>query len=565
MLTELRITNFAVIEELSLTIDSGFTVLTGETGAGKSLLIDAVALLVGGRASSEQIRFGEDEAQLEASFEIPPSHPILGTLRAQEILGPQDSHLIIRRIIARSGRNRVYLNGMLTPVHVLETFAGTLIDIHGQHDQQSLLSSSAQLDVLDAFGQVRELRDRYRAIYQEWVRSRQARAEIAITVQQRAQQEDLLKFQRQELEEAGCRIGEEEALQAERQRLGSSSRLVELASEAQERIHGDGQGVLTNLVVAERLLGELTQIDPEVEATKRLASEAKVLLREVADSLRSYIESVDADPGRLSTVEDRLTVIQKMKKKYGGTIEAVLTTYSWVKEEQERLSRLDAQLTDYDRLIHEQQKKVSELAQQLSLRRKDAAKRLTKLVGKELDALKMGSVRFVVQVGPNELNESYGSDGIDRVEFLLAANAGEPLKPMSRVASGGEISRLMLALKSVVANIDQVPVVIFDEIDTGVGGAVAATIGKRLRMLGQYHQVLCITHLPQVASQAHHHFCVEKSEVKGRTVTTVRSLNGINREGEIARMLGGERVTPKTRATAAELIAGAHESIRRRE
>lgn len=565
MLTELRITNFAVIEELSLTIDSGFTVLTGETGAGKSLLIDAVALLIGGRASSEQIRFGEDEAQLEASFEIPPSHPILGTLRAQEILGPQDSHLIIRRIIARSGRNRVYLNGMLTPVHVLETFAGTLIDNHGQHDQQSLLSSSAQLDVLDAFGQVRELRDRYRAIYQEWVRSRQARAEIAITVQQRAQQEDLLKFQRQELEEAGCRIGEEEALQAERQRLGSSSRLVELASEAQERIHGDGQGVLTNLVVAERLLGELTQIDPEVEATKRLASEAKVLLREVADSLRSYIESVDADPGRLSAVEDRLTVIQKMKKKYGGTIEAVLTTYSRVKEEQERLSRLDAQLTDYDRLIHEQQKKVSELAQQLSLRRKDAAKRLTKLVGKELDALKMGSVRFVVQVGPNELNESYGSDGIDRVEFLLAANAGEPLKPMSRVASGGEISRLMLALKSVVANIDQVPVVIFDEIDTGVGGAVAATIGKRLRMLGQYHQVLCITHLPQVASQAHHHFCVEKSEVKGRTVTTVRSLNGINREGEIARMLGGERVTPKTRATAAELIAGAHESIRRRE
>lgn len=559
MLTELRITNFAVIEALSLTLEPGFTVLTGETGAGKSLLIDAVALLVGGRASSEQIRFGEDEAQLEASFEIPSSHPLLERLKNQEILGPHDSNLVIRRIIARSGRNRVYLNGMLTPVHVLEEFAGTLIDIHGQHDQQSLLSSAAQLEVLDAFGQVRELRDQYRAIHQEWVRTRHVRTQIATTVQQRAQQEDLLQFQRRELEEAGCRIGEEEALQAERQRLGSSGRLAELTSQAQERIQGDGHGVLSNLAQTERLLGELAKIDPEMGSTARLATEAKVLLKEVADSLRSYEERVDSNPGRLIAVEDRLAVLQKMKKKYGGTIEAVLMTYGQVKDELERLSRVDDQLADYDRLIHQQYEKVSELAERLSQQRKEAAKRLTKMVGKELEALKMGSVRFVVYVVQNELDDVYGPDGIDRVEFLLAANAGEPLKAMSRVASGGEISRLMLALKSVLADIDHVPVLIFDEIDTGVGGAVAATIGKRLRALGHYHQVLCITHLPQVASQAQHHVCVEKSEVKGRTVTTVRSLSGVNREGEIARMLGGERVTTKTRATAAELIAGAHD------
>ncbi|MBX3301749.1 MAG: DNA repair protein RecN [Nitrospira sp.] len=559
MLTELRITNFAVIETLSLIIDSGFTVLTGETGAGKSLLIDAVTLLVGGRASSEQIRFGEDEAQLEASFEIPSSHPLLERLRKQEILGLHDSTLVIRRIIARSGRNRVYLNGRLTPVHVLEEFAGTLIDIHGQHAQQSLFSSAAQLEVLDAFGQVRELRDQYRAIHQEWVRSRHARTKIATTVQHRAQQEDLLKFQRQELEEAACRIGEEEALQAERQRLGASGRLAELTSEAQDRIQGDGHGVLSNLALAERLLGELAKIDPEMGSTARLASEAKVLLKEVADSLRSYEERVETNPGRLIAVEDRLAVIQKMKKKYGGTIEAVLRTHSQVKDELERLSRIDDQLVDYDHLIHQQHAKVSELAGRLSQQREEAAKRLTRMVGKELEALKMGSVRFVVQVAQNELDDVYGPDGSDRVEFLLAANAGEPLKAMSRTASGGELSRLMLALKSVLANVDHVPVLIFDEIDTGVGGAVAATIGKRLRALGQYHQVLCVTHLPQVASQAQHHVCVEKSEAKGRTVTTVRSLSGGNREGEIARMLGGERVTTKTRATAAELIAGAHE------
>jgi DNA repair protein RecN (Recombination protein N) len=559
MLTELRITNFAVIERLSLIIDSGFTVLTGETGTGKSLLIDAVALLVGGRASSDQIRFGEDEAQLEASFEIPLTHPLLQRLRVREVLGPQDSQLIIRRIIARSGKNRVYLNGVLSPVHVLEEFAGTLIDIHGQHDQQSLLSNSAQLEVLDAFGRLLDLRSQYRSTHREWVRFLEERTELAARLQQQTQQEDLLRFQQQELDEAACRIGEEELLQAERHRLGSSRRLVELASEAQERIQGDVHGILANLVLMERALGELSQIDPEMESTVRFASEAKVLLKEVADSLRGYSESLDADPMRLTAIEDRLAVIQKMKKKYGGTIEAVLETHNRVKQELEQLLGADSEIDRYDRLIEERQQNVLVLARALSKRRADAAKRLTKLVDKELNALKMGSVRFLVQVMPSGPDENYGPDGVDRVEFLLSANAGEPLKPMSRVASGGELSRVMLALKSVLVDIDHVPVLIFDEIDTGVGGAVAATIGKRLRELGRYHQVLCITHLPQVASQAQHHFSVEKSEVNGRTVATVRSLTGMSREGEIARMLGGERITQKTRSVAAELIAGGHE------
>ncbi|MDF0652508.1 MAG: DNA repair protein RecN [Nitrospira sp.] len=559
MLTELRITNFAVIERLSLSIDSGFTVLTGETGTGKSLLIDAVALLVGGRASSDQIRFGEDEAQLEASFEIPLAHPLLQRLRGREVLGPQDSQLIIRRIIARSGRNRVYLNGVLSPVHVLEEFAGTLIDIHGQHDQQSLLSNSAQLEVLDAYGRLLELRSQYRTIYCDWVRFREERAELAARLQQRAQQEDLLRFQQQELDEAACRIGEEELLQAERHRLGASRRLAELASEAQGRIHDDAQGILANLVSMERVLAELSQIDPEMQQTVRFASEAKVLLKEVADSLRSYAEGLDADPMRLTAIDDRLAVIQRMKRKYGGTIDAVLETHSRVKQDLDQLRGSESELDRYDRIIEEQQQHVLVMARELSDKRTEAAKRLTKLVDKELNALKMGSVQFLVQVMPSGSADVYGPDGSDRVEFLLSANAGEPLKSMSRVASGGELSRVMLALKSVLADVDHVPVLIFDEIDTGVGGAVAAIIGKRLRELGRYHQVLCITHLPQVASQAQHHFSVEKSEVKGRTVTTMRSLTGTSREGEIARMLGGERVTQKTRSAAAELIAGTHE------
>jgi DNA repair protein RecN (Recombination protein N) len=559
MLTELRITNFAVIERLSLPIDSGFTVLTGETGTGKSLLIDAVALLVGGRASSDQIRFGEEEAQLEASFEIPLTHPLLQRLRTRAVLGPQDSQLIIRRIIARSGRNRVYLNGVLSPVHVLEEFAGTLIDIHGQHDQQSLLSNSTQLEVLDAFGRLLELRSQYRSAHRAWVRFREERDELAAMRQQRARQEDLLRFQQQELDEAACRIGEEELLQTERNRLGSSRRLAELASEAQGRIHDDAHGILANLVSMERVLAELSQIDPEMQGTARLASEAKVLLKEVADSLRRYAEGVDDDPVRLGVIEDRLAVIQRMKQKYGGTMERVLETHARVKQDLQQLRGSDSELDRYDRLIEEQEQHVSVLARALSEKRADAAQRLTELVDKELSALKMSSVRFMVQIMPSGPDAIYGLDGADRVEFLLSANAGEPLRPMSRVASGGELSRIMLAVKSVLAETDHVPVLIFDEIDTGVGGAVAATIGKRLRELGRYHQVLCITHLPQVASQAQHHFSVEKSDVKGRTVARVRSLNGVSREGEIARMLGGERVTQKTRSAAAELIAGAHE------
>jgi DNA repair protein RecN (Recombination protein N) len=559
MLTELRITNFAVIEQVSLTMDSGFTVLTGETGTGKSLLISAVALLIGGRASSDQIRFGHEEAQIEASFEIPFTHPLLQRLRAREILGPHDSQLVIRRIIARSGRNRVYLNGVVSPVHVLEEFAGTLIDIHGQHDQQSLLSNAAQLEVLDAFGHLLELRSQYRMVHRDWVRLCEERTELAAMLQRRAEQEDLLRFQQQELDEAACRVGEEESLQAERYRLGASRRLAELASEAQERMQDDAHGILANLVSTERVLAELSQIDPEMKDTVRLVSEAKVLLKEVADTIRGYAESLDADPIRLQTIEDRLALIQKMKKKYGGTIEAVLETGNRVKQELEQLRGADSELGRHDRLIEKLQQEVSSLARALSERRAEAAKRMTKLVGKELNALKMGSVRFLVQSIPNGPDDAYGPDGADRVEFLLSTNAGEPLKPMSRVASGGELSRVMLALKSVLADVDHVPVLIFDEIDTGVGGAVAATIGKRLRELGRYHQVLCVTHLPQVASQAHHHLSVEKAEVKGRAIATVRSLTGVSRESEIARLLGGERITQKTRLAAAELIAGAHE------
>jgi DNA repair protein RecN (Recombination protein N) len=559
MLTELRISNFAVLEQLDLNIEPGFTVLTGETGAGKSLLIDAITLLVGGRASSDQIRFGEEEAQLEAAFHIQGGHPILQKLRAQGILGEDETQLIVRRVVARSGRNRVYLNGVMSPVHALEEFGGTLIDIHGQHDQQSLLAPSTQLDALDAFGRLQDLREQYRTAYRDWMRFCRERAELGVKVQEAAQRADHLIFQRKELDDAALCAGEEDVLQAERRRLGSSQRLGELAAEAQERIRSDHGGILPNLALAERALGELAQIDPDTQGACGLVADAKVLLKEAADFLRGYKDRLDTDPLRLAAVEDRLALVQKLKKKYGGTVEAVLEMQRRVREELEGFQHSDEQCEQYDHLIRERRGEVVRLARDLSEKRKETAKLMTRIVRRELDGLKMGQTQFMIQIITGEGDDAYGGEGADRAEFLLSANAGEPLKPLSRVASGGELSRVMLALKSALAGADRVPVIIFDEIDTGVGGAVAAAIGKRLKDLGRFHQVLCVTHLPQVASQADHHLCLEKSLVKNRTVTTVRLLSGISRESEVARMLGGETVTRKVRETAAELIGGANE------
>ena len=557
MLTELRILNFAILEELSLRFEAGFTILTGETGAGKSLLIDAIALLVGGRASADQIRHGQDEASLEAAFQIPDRHPLLSRLRDQGILSADDSQLIVRRIISRSGRNRVYLNGSMCPLHALEELGGTLVDIHGQHDQQSLLSSSTQLDVVDAFGGLQEVRAQYGQVYGAWKALCEERDRMSTRMQDRLSREEVLSFQHTELEEAALQAGEDEALQNERRRLGASQRIGALTAELLERLNADGQGILANLGPMERALGELTEIDSEMAEAGRLAVEARVILKEVAGQVRDYAERLDADPGRLAAIEDRLNVIHKLKKKYGGTIEAALEMHRRIKEELEGLQSSDVKWEELSRQIEKQDAELRKLAQQLSEKRLDASKRMTKIVRQELGALRMGQSVFDVQVRSQAGQRALSADGIDQAEFLLSTNAGEPPKALSKVASGGELSRVMLALKTVLAGRDHVPVLIFDEIDTGVGGAVAAAIGKRLRGLGRYHQVFWITHLPQVAAQAHHHLCVEKSQSGARTVTTVKALKGGGREDEIARMLGGVTITKKVRETAAELIAGA--------
>jgi DNA repair protein RecN (Recombination protein N) len=557
MLAELRIVNFALIEQLSLQFQSGFTVLTGETGAGKSLLIDAITLLVGGRASTDQIRSGEDEAQLQAAFQLPDTHPLLQRLRLQEIIGQNESELILRRVLSRSGRHRVYVNGTLCPLHVLEELGGTLVDIHGQHEQQSLLAAAKQLDALDAFGRLYELRERYAQVYQGWKELRAQLDALQSEVVDRTRREDMLRFQAQEIEQAGLLPDEEEGLRRERQRLVHTHRLRELAHEAHVELQADEQAVLSRLGRIGRVLAELAQTDPAMGECEQASTESAIQLKELAGRLRDYAQELEADPVRQAVVEDRLDLIQRLKKKYGGSVETVLVTGRQVQEELQLLANREERTAELRARLDEKAGRLRTLAQQLSKKRMEAAKRMTTLVGAELVALKMVQAIFQVTVSSDESDEGLGPAGHDRVEFLLSSNQGEPPKPLGRVASGGELSRIMLALKTVLAEMDQVPVLVFDEIDTGVGGAVAAAMGTRLRKLGAFHQVFCITHLPQVASQAEHHLLVEKGLESQRTSTSVRALKGIEREEEIARMLGGLTITKKVRETAAELIAGA--------
>lgn len=557
MLSELRIVNFALIEQLSLQFQSGFTVLTGETGAGKSLLIDAIALLVGGRASTDQIRSGEDEAQLEASFHLSDSHPLLQRLRSQDIIGQHESELILRRVLSRSGRHRVYLNGSLCPLRVLEELGGTLVDIHGQHEQQSLLAPVKQLDALDAFGRLYEIRGRYEQTYQGWKELRTQLDALQHEGVDRARLEDMLRFQAQEIEQAGLLPDEEERIRHERQRLVHAYRLRELAHEAYVELQADEQAVLSRLGRIGRTLAELAQTDPTMGDCEQAATESAIQLKELAGRLRDYAEQLEADPDRLAVVEDRLDLIQQLKKKYGGSVEAVLATGRRVQEELQLLDNREERTAELTARLDEGARRLRTFAQQLSKKRMDAATRMTTLVGEELVALKMEQAIFQATVSSDESDEGLGPAGCDRVEFLLSSNLGEPPRPLGRVASGGELSRIMLALKTVLAEMDQVPVLVFDEIDTGVGGAVAAAMGTRLRKLGAFHQVFCITHLPQVASQAEHHLLVEKGQESQRTSTSVKALKGMGREEEIARMLGGLTITKKVRETAAELIEGA--------
>ena len=554
MLAELRISNFALIDALHLECPPGFLALTGETGAGKSLLIDAILLLIGGRASSDQIRFEADEALLEARFLIPDSHPLLNNLREQGFLLNGQKDLIVRRVLSRSGKNRIYVNGQIAPLQVLQEVGQQLVDIHGQHDQQSLLFPKSQLKHLDAFGNLEPLLADYQGFYLAWEEAKVSLQTFQEELEQSGKQQDLLRYQFDDLRKVDLQAGEEESLNEEYHRLKHSVYLGELSTQAFKALYEEDASVLAQLGAVKQAIQELSGIDPQGVEWGGLVDSADAALREVTDALRDYRETLDYDPERMEVIDHRLAMIQRTKKKYGKTVEELIAWTQALEDDLLRFEHREAELAKLQAKVEEAEQTMKEVAQDLSARRQAAAKQFVQRVSQEFVALKMESMHLQIKIAARPEGQGYGPSGMDDVAFLLAPNPGEPFLPLERIVSGGELSRIMLALKTVLAGKDQTPVVIFDEIDSGVGGEAGLVMGARLRRLGQYHQVCCITHLPQIAAQAHAQCVVEKHSVDKRTSTQVRQVQGKERELEIARMLGGGTLTPTIRQTAQELL-----------
>ncbi len=557
MLTELRIRNFAIIEEIGLDFAEGFTVFTGETGAGKSILVDAVDLLVGGRASADLIRAGADEAEVSGVFSLTAGGPVATFLREQDLLGSGESELILRRVLSREGRNRVHVNGRPTPLGVLQSLRGLLVDIHGQHEHQSLFKPAVQLDLLDEFGGLADARADYAAAFETW-RGLEARlTERRGALADRQAREDLLRYQVEEITGANLRAGEDREMERARLLLSQGRRLAELVQATYGPLYEEEPSILQSLSGLAGSLKELASIDTELVEDRDRFAEALAQLTDLAQKLRAYRDKLEFDPERLDKIEERLDLIRRLIKKYGGSLEEAIRRGEQVKRELQELESGDEALKELSQQVSGARAKVVKLAQALSRRRTKAAGELEKRLERELKDLRMehARVRIAVEQETDADGPKLASAGMDRVEFLFSSNLGENPQPLARIASGGELSRVMLAMKTVLAEQDRVPVLVFDEVDAGIGGAVSEVVGKRLRHLSEHgHQVFCITHLAPIAAQAQRHFAVTKAAKSGRTVTQVATLDKAGRVEEVARMLGGTTITPTIRSTAAEML-----------
>lgn len=567
MLRELRVRNLAVIESLTVPFGPGLNVLTGETGAGKSILIDALTLLLGERAQpAETIRAGAETATIEAVFDAPRKSPVATLLQEHGIM-LEDGLLVVRRELVRGGRGRVFLNDANTTLALLERLGETLVEVHGQHEHQALLRSARHLDLLDAFAGLGILRDRLRQRHDEW---RSVSAELeALRVSARDQVARTTQYRETmaEIDAARLRPAEEEELREERRRLMNAERLAEGATGAYRELYDDPASAVERAGRAASLLRDLVRVDPEVQPTLQALETALVHLDETARALRSYRDGVVFDPPRLDAIERRMDEIGRLKRKYGESVDTVLTLRARLETDLEGLARAGE---DEGRLAERVERLRTELvtrATDLAERRDQAVGRLETSVVAELAALDLEGAVFQVKLARERAGQGefgvgpeawrLGPKGVDQAEFFFSGNAGEDARPLARIASGGELSRTMLALKVVLAATDAVPVLIFDEVDVGIGGKTADTVGKKLRQVSRTRQVLCVTHLPQIAAYADQHFRVEKRDDDGRTATTVAALVRNDRVREVARMLGGESVTDTSLQHALELITQA--------
>lgn len=550
MLRDLQIRNFALIDELALSFEPGLNVITGETGAGKTILMAALELAVGGKALAEVIRTGEEEAAIEAVFDLPGN--VLRERLAASGLDEGGGELLVRRALSRAGRNRIHLNGTLATLAVLESLGDSLIRVYGQHEHHTLRQSETHLHLLDAFAAHPDLLGRMRERFEDY-HTLAERLRRLITGRETARARvEMLRFQIREIADARLEAGEEEALRQERQVIAAAEKLAEAARLGEEVLYAGESAASTSLRKLSARLADLVATDPRLDEIGKLVDEAHTLALEAGWRLREYAEKVVYDPERLEQIDNRLVEIGKLRRKYGDTVEAVLEFHARARGELADLDLGEEGLAAIERDTRAAEERAREEAAALSKSRRAAARRLSSEIVRELAALGMDGARFEARFGPETAQLS--ARGCDGVELFFSANPGEELRALARVASGGELSRIMLALKSIALEDAAAPTVIFDEVDSGVGGAVAEVVGRKLATIAKRRQVLCITHLPQIAAFADHHFAVEKSTVKGRTRSSARRLSSEERRDEIARMLGGVKITPEARTHAEQLL-----------
>ncbi|EOC6281683.1 DNA repair protein RecN [Enterococcus faecalis] len=553
MLQELSVKNFAIISSLQLEFQMGMTVLTGETGARKSIIIDAMGLLTGGRGSSDYIRQGANKCTLEGLFSMPKSQELKQLLEELGIETEEDS-LVIQRDISASGKNVCRVNGRIVNITNLKRIGEYLVDIHGQNEHQELMQSERHIDMLDEFGgkKLLAVKEKYTRAYQEYraleakVRKRQKNEK------EFAQRMDMLHFQSDEIASAQLVAGEEEQLLEERNKLNNFQKIADALTISYAALNGEDDSSLDKIGTSMNELASIESLDSEYKTLSDTVQNAYYLLQEASGDLSRLIDGLELDEGRLNEVENRLELIRQMKRKYGDSIETILSYYEEITKELAEADFLEGGTGDLEALLAEKQQAAHQQALTLRKERKRLAKELEQQILTELKELYLERTEFEVRF--TEL-EHLQENGLDGVEFYITTNPGEPLKPLVRVASGGELSRVMLAMKTIFSQTQGITSIVFDEVDTGVSGRVAQAIADKIYQISENSQVLCITHLPQVAAVADEHYFIEKEIVAGRTETSVRILSEKERVNEIARMLAGSEITKLTIEHAQELLA----------
>lgn len=550
MLQILRVKNLALVESIRIDFNSGLNVITGETGAGKSILMGALGLLLGERADKSLIRTGEDACGAEALFHLSEDAEALSMLEELGLDPPEDGALILRRIVRVSGAGTNLVNDSPVTLQALKRLGECLVDMHGPHDHQSLLSNEAQRDILDDFGHTWNLRDRYAKRYEEWLQARKHREELLRDGEHIDEQIDLLSYKVNEIESANLNADEEEEILSEHTLSGDAQHILELAGQVAESLDNDEGGAYTFMVNGTRAMEQLSRVYPGAEAWKTELQQATRSVQEICASLANLADTIEANPERMEWLDRRLATYQSLKRKYGPETEDVLNELETSRTRLEELMSIEERLKDIDAAIQRALELVEQEGQALHDARTEAAQSLSTQIADALKELGFPHVEFSVEL---QLSEP-GPSGLDVVDYGFAPNPGETMRPLRSIASAGEISRVMLAVKAVLSNHDRIPVLVFDEIDANLGGEMGGVVGEKLASVAKHHQVLCITHLPQVAVHGTTHFAVAKQVRDGRTFTEVLPLENEDRVGEIARMLGGRDQTTVTLEHARQML-----------